>query len=139
MNCSRSLARKAEYALALFMMIVIALACQSQSVGNNNLDRFPKMDPTDNKDMTQEMRRMHLLNVARQKSMVSDAEKLLALARELNAGVGAAGNVLSAGQRMRMAADIEKLAHNIREKMSYVPGAPLPAPSLHPSSNSWPQ
>ncbi|WP_157439641.1 hypothetical protein [Terracidiphilus gabretensis] len=139
MNCSRLLARKAEYALALLIMVVIALACQAQSVGNNNLDRFPKMDPMDNEDMTQEMRRMHLLNAARQKSMVSDAERLLALARELNAGVGAGGNALSAGQRMRMAADIEKLAHNVREKMSYVPGTPSAPPPLRPSSNSWPQ
>ncbi len=139
MNCNRSLARKAEYALALFMMAVVALACQAQSVGNGNLDRFPKINPTDDEDMTQEMRRMHQVNAARQKSMVSDAEKLLALARELNAGVGAGGNALSSGQRMRMAADIEKLAHNIREKMSYVPGTPSPPPPLRPSSNAWPQ
>ena len=147
MNCTRSLARKAERALALLLLVVTALACRAQvSLGNGGLDPSPtipqfagRTTTNDREDMTQEMRRMHLLNAARQKSMISDAEKLLVLARELNAGVGAGGNALSAGQRMKMAADIEKLAHNVKEKMSYVPGIPSPAPSIRSPSNSWPQ
>ncbi|MGA2250097.1 hypothetical protein [Terracidiphilus sp.] len=147
MNCSRSPGRKAEHALALLLLVITALACRAQvSPGTGALDpsqtstQFPaRMIPPDREDMTQEMRRMRMLNVARQKSMVSDAEKLLALARELNAGVGAGGNALSAEQRMKMAADIEKLAHSIRDKMSYVPGSSSPVQPLRPSSNFWPQ
>jgi hypothetical protein len=139
MNCNRSLAQKAEYALAALLLIAIAFACQAQSVGGGAPDRFPKMNPMDDEGMTQEVHRMRMLNAARQKSMVSDADKLLALARDLNAGVGAGGNALSAGQRMKMAADIEKLAHNVREKMTYVAGTPSLTPMSRPPSTGWPQ
>jgi hypothetical protein len=111
----------------------MAMMAHAQSATANNpiadptqlRTRFPDKTVTiDQQNETQDMHRMHLLNTARQKALVSDAEKLLALARELNAGIGGDGNALSASQRMRMAADIEKLAHSIKEKMSYTEGSP---------------
>jgi hypothetical protein len=56
--------------------------------------------------------------------MVSDADKLLKLAQELNADADAGGTILSPAQRMQKAAEIEKLARNVKEKMTYAIGAP---------------
>ena len=119
--------------VSLFLSATALTAHAQNSTANNPFNdptqigmRFPDKTVTiePQQDMTQDFRRMRMLNVARQKAMVSDAEKLLALARDLNAGIDADGTALSAGQRMKMAADIEKLAHGIREKMCYSAGNP---------------
>jgi hypothetical protein len=114
-----------------FAALAVISNAQSATANNPIADptqlrtRFPDKTVTiDQQNDTQDIRRMHLLNTARQKTLVNDAEKLLALARQLNAGMGADGSALSASQRMRMAADIEKLAHSIKEKMSYTEGSP---------------
>jgi Spy/CpxP family protein refolding chaperone len=119
----------------LLLFVAGALAGHAQTTGNN-----PLHDPTqvnvggpgksitmDQQDLTQEMRQVRLLNTARQKAIVSDVDKLLALARLLNAGISAEGATLTAAQRMKMAADIEKLAHSVKERMTYAAsGAPTP-------------
>ena len=67
----------------------------------------------------EERRLLNALNADRQRSMVSDTQKLLRLVNELNAEIaGKAPAELSANQ-LRKVAEIEKLAHSIREKMSY--------------------
>lgn len=71
-----------------------------------------------------EARRIATLNLIRQKSMVSDADKLLQLARELNDDAVAGGTKMSATERMRKAAEIEKLAKNVKDKMTYAIGGP---------------
>ena len=147
MNRKSSFAQQAGHAAALLLLAGSALACWAQvTSGPGALDstqigtRFPdKTSITDHQDETQEIRRMRLLNAARQRSMVSDAEKLLALARELDAGTGAGGNALSAGQKMKMAADIEKLARNVKEKMSFVVGAPPFTPTTPAPPSGWPK
>ena len=63
-----------------------------------------------------------LLNAERQKSMVSDANKLLRLAQELNAELARDDSGLSSSQQAHKAAQIEKLARNVREKMSFAVG-----------------
>ena len=62
--------------------------------------------------------RLRALNAERQKALVSDTGKLLKLAQELNAEL-AAGNAdqLTAAQ-LRTMAEIEKLAHSVKAKMS---------------------
>jgi hypothetical protein len=120
------------FLLTSLFFAATALMAHAQSSANNPIEdptqirmRFPDGTATiDRQDATSDMRRLRLLNVARQKAMVSDAEKLLALARDLNAGIGVDGTALSPAQRTRMTADIEKLAHSIKEKMSYVAGNP---------------
>jgi len=69
-------------------------------------------------------RRFAALNQQRQHEMVSDADKLLKLARELNADADAGGTLLSPAERMQKAGAIEKLARNVKEKMTYAIGAP---------------
>jgi hypothetical protein len=137
---------QAAYVLALLLSGTALIAWAQSGSGPVLLDptqigsRYPdKKTGMDSREITEDMRRMHLLNVSRQKSMVTDADKLLALARALNAGVGADGNALPAAQKMRMAADIEKLAHNVKDKMSFVIGTPTSASPVRPFSDSWPQ
>jgi hypothetical protein len=119
--------------LAALFFAATALTARAQSSNNNPISdptqigmRFPDKTVTieTQQDMTSDVHRTRMLNIARQKAMVSDAEKLLALARYLNAGTDADGTALSAGQRVKMAADIEKLARGIKEKMCYSVGNP---------------
>ena len=75
-------------------------------------------------------RQLRTLNAERQKSMVSDTEKLLKLAQELNAEIQTANPDIE----MRRISDIEKLARNVKQKMSTsLVGAPPfhdPAPPV---------
>jgi len=61
-----------------------------------------------------------MLNAARQSSMVSDAEKLLKLARELDAEIAASKSGSLTQAQLRKVARIEKLAHSVRVEMSTV-------------------
>lgn len=84
----------------------------------------PTMDPA------MARKRLQAINADRQKSMVSDTNKLLKLARELSAETAAGDSKKPSGQQVHKAAEIEKLAHNVRDKMTYVisgaPGEPTP-------------
>ena len=75
-------------------------------------------------DARMEARRIAALNRQRQHQMVSDADKLLKLAKELNADADAGGTILSPAERMQKATEIEKLARNVKEKMTFAIGAP---------------
>ncbi len=75
-------------------------------------------------DARMEARRLVALNQQRQHQMVSDAGKLLKLAQELSADADAGGTILSSAERMQKASEIEKLARNVRQKMTYAIGAP---------------
>ncbi len=63
-------------------------------------------------------KRITALNQMRHKEMVNDAGRLLLLAQQLNAESAK----LSPADRMHKAAEIEKLAKSVRDKMSYVVG-----------------
>ena len=67
-------------------------------------------------------KRMRLLNAERQKSLISDTEKLLKLARELNNEVSENDSTSMNDAQLRKVAEIGKLAHNVKEKMSYSVG-----------------
>ena len=75
-----------------------------------------------------EARRIKALNQMRHKAMVDDATKLLLLAKELNDD---SGN-LSAGERVRKAGEIEKLAKSVKDKMSYSVSNEQPVYPLSP-------
>jgi len=82
----------------------------------------PSMSPLSNGDDTYDPvmaeRRMRALNAERQKQMVADANKLLKLARELNDEVASANQSAFSPDQLRKIAEIEKLAKNVRERMS---------------------
>ena len=56
-------------------------------------------------------------NVARHKRMAEDANKLLDLSKQLKDDVDKAGNDELSVEVIRKAAEIEKLAHDVRERM----------------------
>lgn len=74
-------------------------------------------------------RRMRALNTERQKQMVSDATKLLKLARDLNDEVAKANSGAFTPEQLHKIGEIEKLARNVRERMTAAVGE---APSLTP-------
>jgi len=63
-------------------------------------------------------RLLRALNADRQKSLVSDTNKLLRLVNELNAEIARANTGSLTPSQVRRVAEIEKLAHNVKEKMS---------------------
>jgi len=59
------------------------------------------------------------VNIARQKEMVSDAEKLVQLAGELDAEVRAGGDSPLSATQLNKIAMIQKLAHSVKDKMQF--------------------
>ncbi len=76
------------------------------------------MTGIDDTDPVEEERRLRILNAERQKSMVSDTNKLLKLAHELNDEVNATKSDSLDPQELTQVAEIEKLARKVKEKMS---------------------
>ena len=62
-------------------------------------------------------RRMKMLNNERRKSLVSDSDRLLKLATELNNEIAQSNSGSLTPEQLRKVADIEKLAHGVRDKM----------------------
>lgn len=73
-------------------------------------------------------RQMNALNAERQKVLVSDTAKLLKLAQELNTEVASGSADSLSPDQMRKIANIEKLAHSVKQKMSE---SVINGPSLH--------
>lgn len=93
-------------------------------------------DPFGDSDPAIPAKQLRALNDQRQKTMVSDADKLLVLARELNTEVEAAQSDSMTPAQLRKIADIEKLAREIKQKMLLSLG---PGPQFHqPGSTSIP-
>jgi len=120
-------------ALVLAVVFPIGRAVSAQSGISNpktGMDRpepnsrYPMQPPTDTEGGPGfQARRISALNQLRHKAMVDDADKLLLLARELNDD---SAN-LSPSERLHKAAEIEKLAKSVKEKMSYsVSNNPVP-------------
>lgn len=132
-----------RYLPAFLMLICAPVVASAQSSGGMIVPQTPgnPQFPGDASgsnplDGPQAMHRLRQLNVARQKAMVSDATKLLALARELNDDLTAnRGNISPAEQRKKIA-EIEKLAHSVKEKMTYVEGAGIN--TRNNLMNRWP-
>ena len=79
-----------------------------------------------------DQKRLLSLNALRQKLLVSDTEKLVRLAKELNDEMAGADAATMTDAQLRKVAEIGKLAKSVREKMSYSTGAyPTPANPLN--------
>jgi len=74
-------------------------------------DDAPQTDPI------QDEKRLNALNAQRHKSLVSDTDKLLRLAQELNDEVGSPGTGAVTSSEYNKVGEIEKLAHRIKDKM----------------------
>ena len=71
-------------------------------------------------------RQIQLLNVQRQKTIVSDTEKILKLATELKAEIDSGDSASLSPEQMHKISEIEKLARNVKQKMSITPGVGPP-------------
>lgn len=68
-------------------------------------------------DHVYQERRLNQLNAAQHKSMVADTDKLLKLVTELNAEISSTNPTTLTPQQLRKIAEIEKLAHSVKDKM----------------------
>jgi hypothetical protein len=121
--------------LALVCSLVCALPGRSQmSAGSNggqgqgmgDVHPHPNLSSlsTDDADPVTVERRMLALNIQRQKQIVADTDKLLKLARELNEEVAKANTGTLTEDELHKIADIEKLARNVRQRMTESVGEP---------------
>jgi hypothetical protein len=69
-------------------------------------------------DPIEKARQLRAYNSERQKSLVSDTNKLLKLARELDEEVNSTKPDSLTAAQLRKVAEIEKLARSVKEKMS---------------------
>jgi hypothetical protein len=128
----RRLAPSLRRCLAAAILIVLPVAAQSPGTPLNpagqgqSASRFPNQSPPTSANQTLDQKRISLLNKLRQRSMVDDATKLLVLARQLNAEP----SNMSDAERMHKAAEIEKLAKSVKEKMSYAVGENPTSPNF---------
>ena len=84
----------------------------------------------------QNERLLRALNADRQKSLVSDTNKLLRLVNELNDEIARTNPEALTEAQLRKVAEIEKLARNVKDKMSTsVGGTPAFLPPLAPVHN----
>ena len=110
----------------LCIALLLGLPAGAQRGGTPSLPTLPSGAPVGaredydipSRDAIEEERRMHALNAARQKGMVSDANKLLKLVTELNEEISRSDSGTLTPEQIRKLARIEKLAHSVSEKMS---------------------
>lgn len=100
----------------------------SQPLGGQNLG---DPGPADVDSIWRE-KQLRALNVERQKALVTDTNKLFKLAHDLDAQVSSANSDALTTEQIHNLAEIEKLAHSVKEKMITsvrgVPGYHLDAP-----------
>lgn len=125
-EAKRWLNRTAMLALALLM----AAPCWGQFTNGNRSGtgpvptRHPSTPDVDQPmtgdlggDQVYQERRLNQLNAAQHKSMVADTDRLLKLITELNAEISSTNPSALTAQQLRKIAEIEKLAHNVKDKM----------------------
>lgn len=108
-------------------VLLYALACRGQaSPSGNRGSQLPQHEPVPSQidDPTEAPgtsvfyeRRLRLLNAAQHNSMVADTDKLVKLVAELNAQINRSNAKSLTPEQLHMVAEIEKLAHGIRDKM----------------------
>jgi hypothetical protein len=74
-------------------------------------------DPNAPLNPSLEQEQSKLRNTDRQKQLVSDTQKLLALANELKTDVDKSNKDMLSLEVIKKAEEIEKLAHSVKEKM----------------------
>jgi hypothetical protein len=62
-------------------------------------------------------KRLQMLNAAQHQSMVADTDKLLKLVADLNSQINTSNSKSLTPEQLRMVAEIEKLAHSVKDKM----------------------
>jgi len=136
MRSIQRLRNAAKVITALVLTGALLGWAQFGSRGTGQITRQGGSDDTyaANANATWDAKRMKALNADRHKSMVSDTEKLVKLARELDAEVASNPTEELTPQEMHQVATIEKLAHNVKTKMAQsFGGGPELKPPVFPS------
>lgn len=119
------------WGFGLAMVFGLASGPAVRSQGPPSLINRPAPMPTDpaasgDYDPTAAERQLNALNIERQKEVVSDTNKLLRLAMELNDEVAANNSATLTDDQLRKMAQIEKLARSVKQKMADGIGRPDP-------------
>jgi hypothetical protein len=86
-----------------------------------------------NRDSAEEERLMRAAVAERQKRVAKDASKILKLSNQLNAEVARENPVSLSPAQLRLVAEIEKLARDLKENLvGAPPSSDRPQPSLDP-------
>jgi hypothetical protein len=123
-----------RFPLALAFLLVAPLVGQAPypqfpSAGSGKYGQhYPGTGAPFRDDSSPDPKLMRSLNAARQKALVSDTEKLLRLAHELNQEVAVSESSSLTDAQLRKVNEIAKLAKSVKEKMSYTVGG---NPGLH--------
>jgi hypothetical protein len=129
--------RAARYLPGLVLLLALTLSVRAQQRPDPSLtppfqqtatqeqiralEQFPDSDPVE------QQRRLRAFNAQRHKSMVSDSNKLLKLARELEDEVSRTNPDSFTPAELRKVAEIEKLARSVKEEMkASLPKLPEP-------------
>jgi hypothetical protein len=106
----------------------VPLEGQTGPRSQNGFGAGPEVDPVF------AAKRMRALNADRQKSMVTDADKLLKLARQLDTEIASNPTDELTPEEMRKLAEIEKLARSVKTKMaqSFGGGPSIAPPPIAP-------
>lgn len=114
--------------LGLVLLLGIPLAGQapyqqSPSTSNGRVGQgFPDQSGAGQDANSPDRRRVQMLNAERQKALVSDTQKLLKLAKELNDEVAASNSDAMSDEQLRKVVEIGKLAKSVKDKMSFSAG-----------------
>jgi hypothetical protein len=119
-----------ETSRTLWLVLLLALAVPGFSQRMPDPSRIPPYQQTQaqqaersleelpNIDSIEKERQLRALNAERHKSIVSDTNKLLKLARELEDEVSRTNPGSLTPDQLRKVAEIEKLARGVKDKMS---------------------
>lgn len=118
------------------LVLSAAMACHSRAQFTPNpriqVPSRPGFGDGSNLDPLSQAKRMKALNADRHKSMVSDTEKLVKLARQLDAEIASNPTDGLTPEEVQKLQAIEKLARNVKTKMaqSFAPGPEFKPPIL---------
>jgi hypothetical protein len=123
----RRLALRSVLGVALVLGMPVAGQSPYPQFPSTNSGRNGQLYPDSGSDAgpdsgNPEKKRIKLLNAERQRALISDTDKLLKLARELNQEVTANDSGAMTGQQLHKLDEIGKLAKSVKEKMSYTVG-----------------
>ena len=88
----------------------------TSQIGTSQIGNDPHAE-TDPAIRSIELRQQHARNDERQKRLVADTDKLLALATQLHDDVGKTDKNILSLDVVKRAEEIEKLAHSVKERM----------------------
>lgn len=112
----------ARTAIGLFFLLLCGAAAPVPAGQQPVHNPWTQHQPFDTSDEPEQpslaARQLRAMNVDRQKTIVSDTDKLLKLAQELNSEIETTPENELTPMQVRKIADIERLAKNVKQKMS---------------------